>query len=80
MKIGVELDQKRLKQKLKDYGIDDAALYRDIPNHDMPKQHLPVPPERIPELHELGVTRDMTYVPGMKRPDVDIDNADVDHL
>lgn len=80
MKIGVELDQKRLKQKLQDYGIDNSALYREIPNHNMPRQHLPIPPERIPELQSLGVTRESTFVPGMDRPDVDLEKEDVKHL
>ena len=78
MHAGVELDEKRLEQKLLDRGIDQRALYRDLPHYSRPeytqaKNHQPVPPENIPELAELGVTRDSTFVPGMDRPEVDMD-------
>merc|ERR1712244_173980 len=78
MHAGVELDEKRLEKKLLDYGIDQRALYRDLPHYSLPenakaKNHQPVPPEHIPELAVLGVTRESTYVPGMDRPEVDVD-------
>ena len=77
MKAGVALDEKRLEQKLLDYGIDQSALYKDLPEYKKPeyalsKNHQPVPPENIPELAELGVTRESTFVPGMERPEVDV--------
>lgn len=87
MKLGVKLDKERLKEKLEKYGIkeedianvgdlstitnEEISLLRVIPEHAVPKNHLPVPPEQIPELSSLGVTRDSTFVPGMERPDVD---------
>eukprot|EP01083_Nonionella_stella_P183303 662019_1 len=82
MHAGVELDAQRLEQKLLDTGIDQSVLHRDvagyytsretIPDYAKAKNHQPVPPEDIPELASLGVTRDSTFVPGMDRPDVDI--------
>ena len=78
MHEGVALDEKRLEQKLLDYGIDQRALHRDLGQYSRPeyanaKNHKPVPPENIPELAQLGVTRESTFVPGMKRPEVDMD-------
>eukprot|EP00483_Globobulimina_turgida_P005590 UN05600 len=83
MHAGVELDEKRLEKKLLDYGIDQSALFKEqidhyererrYPEHALAKNHKPVPPEHIPELAELGVTSQSTYVPGMHRPEVDID-------
>lgn len=81
MHAGVELDEKRLEKKLLQYGIDHRALHQDLPEFSRPeysqaKNHQPVPPENIPELAELGVTRESTFVPGMKRPKVDMDQFD----
>ena len=79
MHKGVILDEQRLEKKLLQYGIDQRALTQDLPQysrqaeHALAKNHQPVPPENIPELAELGVTRDSTFVPGMKRPEVDMD-------
>eukprot|EP01084_Bolivina_argentea_P150669 263094_1 len=83
MHAGVELDEKRLEKKLLDFGIDQSALYKEqldyydrtkqYPQHALAKNHKPIPPENIPELAQLGVTRESTYVPGMDRPDVDVD-------
>ena len=55
-----------------------TLIYRDLPHYALPehrnqKGHQPTPPELIPELAELGVTRDSTYVPGMERPEVDVE-------
>ena len=65
MHAGVALDEKRLEQKLLDRGIDQRALHRDLPQYSRPeyanaKNHQPVPPQNIPELAELGVTREST--------------------
>ena len=77
MHAGVELDEKRLEKKLLDYGIDQSALYQDLPEYRKAGiwkalNLKPVPPENIPELAELGVTRESTFVPGMDRPEVDV--------
>ena len=82
MHEGVELDRARLEKKLIDRGIDRGALYQvnkgveqqsKPKEHALAKYHKPVPPENIPELAELGVTRESTFVPGMNRPQVDMD-------
>jgi hypothetical protein len=74
MKAGVFQDQKRLRKKLATYGINEKkALYRDLPEYALSKQHQPVRPEDIPELAALGVTSESDYVPGMARPKVDLD-------
>lgn len=81
MHAGVALDTARLEKKLMDRGIDRGALFRvnkgveeqSYPKeHALAKYHKPVPPENIPELAELGVTRESSFVPGMDRPDVDM--------
>merc|ERR1711971_135311 len=81
MHAGVALDEQRLEKKLKDKGVDPRALYQDLPEysrrevwpeHALAKNHQPVPPENIPELAALGVTRESTFVPGMHRPEVDV--------
>lgn len=85
MKKGLPADQVRIKQKIEKYKLDPKEQYRDleaigyhtqtnIPEYAKAKNHLPVPPELIPELSLLGVTSESTSIPGSKRPDVDLGN------
>lgn len=84
MHKGVGLDRERLQSKLNKYGIKDKSmLFREQhpwsnqkqihnqPKIDRAKLHQPTHPDDIPELQQLGVTEDSTYVPGMRRPEID---------